>query len=134
MEICIYIYIYICIIYIYICIYILYSLSTRGCVFGLKTQNITLLREILTISINPSARHQVVDTEIQALSPWTLNAPGVFVQGLRVCDAHGQAFQHQMEFNESSRFWFFNESKSLAFCSTQFMQNGLVSCLGTVRP
>ena len=34
---------------------------------------------------------QVVDQEIQALSPWTLNAPGVFVQGLRVCDAHGQA-------------------------------------------
>lgn len=33
---------------------------------------------------------QVVDTEIQALSPWTLNAPGVFVQGLRVCDADGQ--------------------------------------------
>lgn len=33
---------------------------------------------------------QVVDTEIQALSPWTLNAPGVFVQGLRVCNAHGQ--------------------------------------------
>ena len=34
---------------------------------------------------------QVVDDEMEASSPWTLNAPGVFVQGLRICDAGGQA-------------------------------------------
>ncbi|CAJ1443191.1 unnamed protein product [Effrenium voratum] len=33
---------------------------------------------------------EVVDHDIQAASPWTLNAPGVFVQGLRVCDASGE--------------------------------------------
>eukprot|EP00438_Fugacium_kawagutii_P020856 Skav209428 [mRNA] locus=scaffold805:89247:99345:- [translate_table: standard] len=33
---------------------------------------------------------EVVDEEIQASSSWTLNAPGVFVQGLCVCDAHGR--------------------------------------------
>eukprot|EP00439_Symbiodinium_sp_Y106_P020489 s3419_g2.t1 len=33
---------------------------------------------------------QVADPSVQALSEWTLNAPGVFVQGLRVCDSAGQ--------------------------------------------
>eukprot|EP00434_Breviolum_minutum_P039468 symbB.v1.2.035050.t1/scaffold4628.1/size54286/1 len=33
---------------------------------------------------------QVVDGQMEASSPWTLNAPGVFVQGLRICDAGGQ--------------------------------------------
>ncbi|CAJ1345603.1 unnamed protein product [Effrenium voratum] len=33
---------------------------------------------------------EVVDHDIQVASPWTLNAPGVFVQGLRVCDASGE--------------------------------------------
>ena len=30
---------------------------------------------------------------MEASSPWTLNAPGVFVQGLRICDAGGQAIR-----------------------------------------
>ncbi|CAE7223463.1 YBEY [Symbiodinium natans] len=33
---------------------------------------------------------QVTDDQVQASSNWTLNAPGVFVQGLRVCDSAGQ--------------------------------------------
>ena len=32
-----------------------------------------------------------MDVGRKAASPWTLNAPGVFVQGLRVCDASGEA-------------------------------------------
>ena len=54
-----------------------------------------------------SAPHQVVDTEIHALSPWTLNAPGVFVQGLRVCDADGQALLHQVKFNDFEDLGYF---------------------------
>ena len=49
---------------------------------------------------------QVVDDEMEASSPWTLNAPGVFVQGLRICDAGGQAIGRNFT-SQLGVFWFF---------------------------
>ena len=67
------------------------------------SQEVESLLQSLTLEVE----HQVVDTEIHALSPWTLNAPGVFVQGLRVCDADGQALLHQVKFNDFEDLGYF---------------------------
>ena len=42
---------------------------------------------------------------MEASSPWTLNAPGVFVQGLRICDAGGQAIRTHPTCSECLAFF-----------------------------